>query len=375
MKVAINALPIFPSRTESSEVYFENLVSALEGQPSSLDFVLIGHLNNKKWLEDLKSRFPKKIIPLPFSIWDRIAFEQLFLPAWLKKNHFDLFYSPQGNSLPLLSRRPCVMNVRYMINFVYPESVSRIKRLYFNPMMKASARKARMIICGSQSVKGEIVSHLQIPEEKVRVIYHGVPRHFTGEATENDAIFREQKIQKPYILAVGSPLPYKNLKRVLNAFIRLKTREDLPHKLVIIGKKEIQTTLQDILDAAPPALRKEVIFTGFTPNKFLPPFYRNADLFVFPSYCESFGNPALEAMASGIPLITSRIQAMPEIAGEAAYYVDPFSEDSIREGMKTVLFNPALKKKMIEKGRERVRLFTWKKTAVNTLEVLNSALG
>ena len=180
---------------------------------------------------------------------------------------------------------------------------------------------------------------------------------------------RRYRLPTRYLLFVGTLEPRKNLTALLHAYAMLRAEwhdEDL--KLVVAGRtgwlyQDIFATVKSL------GLEEEVIFTGFVDDEDLPHLYWGAQLFVFPSLYEGFGLPILEAMASGVPVVTSNTASMPEVAGDAAMLVDPHDSKAIAEGMGKVLYQGRLRDVLIEKGLARARHFTWESVARRTLEL------
>ena len=200
-----------------------------------------------------------------------------------------------------------------------------------------------------------------VSEKNIDVIYPGFDDSFgrLNKAVAKDFIKRNHNIDAPFFVFVGSLIPRKNLVRVINAMDKLKSV--LPkHKLVVVGKKgwlydEIFETVDKL------KVHNSVIFTSYVSESDLPFFYNAADALVFASLHEGFGIPILEAMACGCPVITSNKSSMPEVAGDAALFVDPLDVDAIANAMRTIVENDMLKKDLIAKGIERVKKFSWDK--------------
>lgn len=370
MRVAINALSLRPGISISSQVYLTNLLDALQQHDRVNEYLLVAGPWNADLFHLAADNFGMVVVPWRLGRVQRIAVEHTILPTLLQKKRVDVFYAVQGNTLPLRLPCPAVLNIRYVQNFSFPESLSRMKRYYLGIMMRLAAAKAARIICGSQSVQAEIVKYLKVSPDKVRVIYHGIAKNFLERPREApEGFLAKLGIERPYILSIGNALPHKNLGRLIQAYVQLKNWEPFPHQLVIVGEAGIRETVSRELRDVPPPLKEQIIFTGYLENCHLPPLYRSADLFVFPSYCESFGTPLLEAMASGTPIVTSNIQAMPEVAGEAAYLANPFDSGDLALGMFRVLTQPELREALIRKGEARIRDFSWDRTAQQTVQV------
>ena len=214
--------------------------------------------------------------------------------------------------------------------------------------------KISKIITVSNYAKEEICSKLLLPRDKVYPIYHGV----------NLKIFNEKSSmlgQGNYFLHVSQYQPKKNVDRIIEAYIKLP--EPKPKLVLIVPgyKKEIKD--ENVILIKVPKTHKE-----------LATFYRNAIAFVFPSLHETFGMSILEAMACGCPVITSNISACPEIAGSAALLVNPYSVEEIANVMQRLMKDSKLRKELSERGIERAKKFTWKRSAMNHLKVFEEIL-
>ena len=230
-------------------------------------------------------------------------------------------------------------------------------------------KKATRIIAVSQTTKHDLVKHLDIPEERISVIYEGID-HQVFKPTSR------RLVDYPYVLFVGSEHPRKNLARLLRAFSRLKSQrrfKDL--KLLKVGKaggpeaEFRKHTLQAINELNIPS---DVVFTDYVAEEDLPAYYSSAECFILPSLYEGFGLPPLEAMACGCPVIVSNRASLPEVTGEAAVKVDPLRTYSIASALEVVLTDERLKRELVSKGLERARQFSWEKAARETMEVYQS---
>lgn len=206
-------------------------------------------------------------------------------------------------------------------------------------------------------------------------IYSGsTTRHFQPlEEVNITKVLKKYKINQPYILYVGSFDARKNLLGLLNAFSKL--RQHLPAwKLVIVGARKWKSTpVFEVVQRL--QLEEYVHFTGFVEEADLPALYNGADLFVFPSLYEGFGLPVLEAMACGIPVVTSNTSSLPEVAGDAALLVDPMDVEAIAAAMQQVLSDPGLAAELRRRGLEQASKFSWERTARETLAVYEKVLA
>ncbi|MGC1122574.1 MAG: glycosyltransferase family 1 protein [Candidatus Methanofastidiosia archaeon] len=217
-------------------------------------------------------------------------------------------------------------------------------------------RRIDSIITVSQSEKLNICRVLSIPEEKVHVIYHGVSPDFKSVKEEiAEKTLRKYDIDLPFIFHVSAYQPKKNVTRLIKAFKTLPSGT-----MLVMGgnqKSPVRELIRDL------GVGDRVVCTGFVEVPDLVALYNTAALFAFPSLHESFGMPIVEAMACGCPVLTSSVFAMPEVAGDAAVLVNPYSVNEIAAGMKQMLTDSSLRKDLKKKGFRRAEKFTWEKNA------------
>ena len=257
----------------------------------------------------------------------------------------------------------------YDLSFVrHPEwhPADRVK--YFERYCLKKLPQADAILTISEFSKREIMGLLNLPPDKITVTLLGVDRIFTPGRQ------RVPGLPERYILSLGNLEPRKNLPVLVHAYASLPGDLQERYPLVIAGAKawhhhELNSTLSSL------ERKGKIILTGYIPQGVLPNLYKNASLFVYPSLYEGFGLPVLEAMASGVPVITSNTTSLPEVVGDAGLLVDPQSIDALREGMSRLLADDTLRKDISEKGLERARFFSWEKCSRETLAVYDRVLG
>ena len=265
----------------------------------------------------------------------------------------------------LFRRQPFIVTVHDIARFRFgfdPESM--IERL----MLKLDVlgiKRAAHVIATSQHTRDDIMQYLGIPEEKITVIYNGsdcrVFKPVNGEGESLDGRF---------ILYVGSERPRKNLGRLFEAFAELRPEFD-GLKLVKVGpvgrsesyRRDTMRKLSCL------AIVDDVVFVDYVPENDLASYYTSAELLAYPSYYEGFGLPPLEAMCSGCPVVTSNTSSLPEVVGEAGIMVSPTDTGGWVEAMRRVLIDRELRNRMIAKGLEQAKKFSWDRTAQQTLEV------
>jgi glycosyltransferase involved in cell wall biosynthesis len=243
-------------------------------------------------------------------------------------------------------------------------------RLYADIMARADR-----IIADSAYTKADILRFYSIPEERIDVVPLGVDvpaRSIGGE--EVRAVRARYGIPTPYLLHVGRIETKKNLRRSLEAFAEVRKQSAEVVQFVLAGTpgpgaEEVFRTIERF------NLSEAVHLAGYVSQEDLPALYSGALAFLFPSLYEGFGMPVLEAMACGTPVLTSNVTSLPEVAGDAALLVDPLDVDSIVRGMLRLLEEPRLRDAYVRKGLERVKEFTWERTARETLAVYRKTLG
>jgi glycosyltransferase involved in cell wall biosynthesis len=290
----------------------------------------------------------------------RIWFDGI-LPRALRKHRADAFLSPDG----YLSLRTDVpqLPVIHDLNFEhFPEDLPPAYSRYYRNRFPRFAKKAARIVTVSEFSKQDIVQTYHIPPEKIDVVYNGIGSIFAPLAEGERGKVRQRLTGgMPYFVCVGSLHPRKNIARLLEAFDRFaETQNDA--RLVIVGEA---FWWDDRMKAAWKVMRHtdKVVFTGRLEQTELHNTLADALALVFVSYFEGFGIPVAEAMKCGVPVIAANATSLPEVAGDAAVYCDPFSVDSIREAMERMWNDEALRKKLSVAGLERAANYTWDRTA------------
>ena len=245
--------------------------------------------------------------------------------------------------------------------------------LYMRLMTRLAARSADRIIAVSEATKRDLQRVLRVPDRQIVVIHEAVGPEFAQPPAPAavEAVIRRYGLARPYCLFVGNLEPRKNLSRLIEAFglvrTHLRAAGQAP-QLVLAGTRA--WLYNGVLRAVEThGLATGVVFTGYVPPADLPALYAAAACFVFPSVYEGFGLPVLEAMAAGTPVVASRAGAIPEVAGDAALLIDADRPAVIAEAIETVLADPLLRGRLVERGRARARTFTWEDVARQTLAV------
>jgi glycosyltransferase involved in cell wall biosynthesis len=296
----------------------------------------------------------------------RTLSEHLYSPVRLPLGGIDVFNTLMA---PIVNFPwGLVIHMKTMHAYTEPESVKLLPRTYRRLSYPRSARAANAIVINSNSLRAEINRYLDVDASKLRLIYEAVD-HDTfkpGDADESRKIVATHGVSKPFVLFVSSLWPYKNCHGLVRAWAQAK--EELgDRQLVIVGHLRDEQYVGELKALiAELGVGDDVVFVGGVPNAETVHFYRAADVFVYPSFNETFGLPILEAMASGCPVVTSDVTSMPEVAGGAAVLADPAEPASIAKGMIVAIEG---RERLRSMGLTRAAGFTWAATSAATLDV------
>lgn len=295
--------------------------------------------------------------PILYYIW----FEWL-VPPILRRHKVDLFLSPDGY-LSINSEKP-QLAVIHDINFeYYPRHLPWFARKYYRFFFPKFAEKARRIATVSQFSKEDIIRHYEIEPEKIDVVYNGVSDVYAPVSAEVKIATRAEFTEgSEYFIFIGSIQPRKNLAQLFKAFDAFKKANKTDIKLLIVGEKRWWTrAIQKAFEEMD--YQDQVIFSGRLEQNHLSRALASSLALVYVSFFEGFGIPIVEAMNCDVPVITSNVTSMPEVAGKAGIYVSPFDFQSIQEGMEKVAFNKELVAQLIEAGKIQRQKFSWDQTA------------
>jgi len=295
--------------------------------------------------------------PFLFYLWFEFSVTKI-----LKQIKPDIFLSPDGY-LSLRTKIPSLAII-HDLNFEhYPEDLPWLVKKYYKYYFPKFAKKAKRIGTVSEFSKSDIIKQYSIPKEKIDVIFNGANENFKAptELKKQETLEKYSK-GKPYFIFVGSLHPRKNLSNLFLAFDKFKQTDNSEIKLLIAGEKKWWT--QDIEKAYKQmTFADDVIFIGRVSEEKLANIIGSALAMTFVSYFEGFGIPIVEAFYCETPVIASNVTSLPEIAGDAALFIDPFSVDSIAEAMHKIATDENLRKDLIEKGKLRKQEFSWQKSA------------
>jgi glycosyltransferase involved in cell wall biosynthesis len=346
--------------------YIRNLLRQLARIDRETEFVVLCRPEDAVTI----AGFGENIRPVAETAGNYSIAEQLKIPVKLMREGVTLFHAPHY-VLPPLVRCRSVVTIHDCIHLMFPQYLpNRVALKYARASITGAARRATRVLTVSESSKRDILRFVDIPPEKIDVIYNAYDERFAIEPNEEDVVrVRERyQLQDPFILYAGNVKPHKNLERLIEAF-HIVRQAGLDHlKLVLIGD-DISRYAALRRAVHQHQLHKYVRFLGYMPEETLAVMYRLASVFVFPSLYEGFGLPPLEAMASGTPVVTSNVSSLPEVAGDAALLVDPLDARDIAEGIHRVLMDADLRSGLRARGAVRARQFSWEASARRVREI------
>ncbi len=318
-----------------------------------------------------------KLRDAPYPVW-----EQFVLPSAAKKANCDILHCT-SNTAPLSTTIPLVVTLH---DIIYMEKLSLLSKgftnyqkfgnLYRRMVVPGVVRKCKKLITVSEFEKQRIADFFKIGPEKVQAIYNGVSEHFkpVTDPANLDAVRKKYKLPDRFFFFFGNTDPKKNTRGVLKALSLFLKESDEKIPLVMLDYDR-DALAKLIEEAGDPSLQDHIILTGYVPNTELPGIYSLSTVFLYPSLRESFGIPMLEAMACGTPVITSNTSSMPEVAGNAALFIDPFKPEQITENMFRLLSDQALRTGLIASGLEQAKKFTWKNMTLGVIQVYNEIIS
>ncbi|MBM3777041.1 MAG: glycosyltransferase family 4 protein [Acidimicrobiia bacterium] len=363
MRVAIDARKLHDFGIGT---YIRNLLRHLARADRETEYVLLCLEQDMPVARQLGENFRAVREPSPnYSLR-----EQIHVPWVLWREKPDVFHAPHYVLPPAV---PCrsVVTIHDCIHLRFPQYLpNRAAWLYARASMWSAIRRADRVLTVSEASKQDLLRYFGVRPDKVVVTYNALDERF-GRTMDEEAIGRVREryqLHHPFVLYVGTVKPHKNLVRLIDAFEGLRREGFSDLKLLIIGDEISKyPALRHAVHQH--KLHKHVRFLGFQSDDTLAVLYKLAAAFVFPSLYEGFGLPPLEAMAYGTPVVTSNVSSLPEVAGDAAVLVDPYDAIDIRDGIRRVLTDQALRDTLREKGFARARAFSWVRSVDQTLAI------
>lgn len=371
MKIGIEAQRIFRTKKHGMDIVALELIKALQ----KIDLVNQYYIFVKKGDDKdcLAETANFNIVEVPGATY--ADWEQIFLPMYAKKFKVDILHCT-SNTAPILYSSKTVVTLHDVIFLENNQTSStsswyqNLGRIYRKLIVPKSVKNATHIITVSEFESNQICKILNIQNNNISVVYNSFGKHFSKKySIENiDMVKRKYKLPENYIFYIGNTDPKKNILNTIRAYRNYCINSINPIPLVIADISE--PFLESVLEKTDTkSLRNRIVLTGYIHNADLPCIYAGANLFLYPSLRESFGIPVLESMASGTPVITSNISALPEIVGKAALLVDPRNEKNIGEAMLQILSNENKSEELVKEGYERIKQFSWDLSANKLLNI------
>lgn len=364
MKAALDASSAAKPGGSGIQVYIRSLVGALAALPGDHEFTLCyraSRFKNRNYFLPLPDkRFKEKIIQEPFN------------PLFGRS--VDVFHGPDAR-LPGYERPALVATIHDLFSLVSDDFADEKFRTKKRKRYADLAARADVIIVPSESTAIDVKKHLSVVPERLKIVPHGVGEAFRPQGEDEiERVRAKLGIRKDeYVLYVGNVSARKNTARLVRAFRAAIASIEEPPVLVIAGSDGYGSEETDReIEASPPGA---VIKTGYVDDLDLPALYSGAAVFAFPSLYEGFGIPVLEAFACETPVVCSTAASLPEVAGDAAFMVDPSDENALGRGILDALEGGERVAALVEKGKKRVDAFTWKSCAEKTLAAYEYALN
>ena len=358
------------------EIYTLNLVRELLAIDEKNEYVLFYNSASRPLPSPLPMSWEGKnvqIINLMRS--NRLLNSLMRFTGWPKVDKLlgglDIFFSPRHSFLALSKSCKYVITV-HDLSFIHEPGFFSVKSRLWHWLVsdKKAAQNATVIIAVSKSTKQDLVKFFGIPEDRIHVVYPGVELH-NPLGQGGKSVKQKYNLPEEYILFLGTIEPRKNVEHIIAAFEQTREKLNRPIGLVLAGR--LGWLYKDVLKQAHASkFSNDIKFLDTITEAEKPELIKTASLLAFVSYYEGFGFPPLEGTASGVPVVAAMNSSIPEVMGDAVMYVNPFRVDQIAKAFETVLSDDGFRRKLIDEGLDRVKQFTWRRTAEQTLEVFTN---
>lgn len=357
--------------------YTFHLVKALLEIDQQNDYVLYFDHRMPGAVIDGFSQTNVTVRRLPFSRYRKFlpfAYSHMLIAAYLYRDRLDIFHAP-ANVMPLTYNRPTVVTIHDLAIYEHPEwfpSQIASTRL----LVPQSVKKAAAVIAVSKATKKELLSLFNVASAKVTVIPEAADATLLDLRDRTADVQKIYRLPKKYILYVGTIDPRKNIPALVQAWQRLvRLRPEVVNKTALVIAGGIGYRGKEVLGTVAALKLSSIRMIGYLPHNHKVKLMAQAAAFVFPTRHEGFGLPVLEAMQLGTPVISTNVSAIPEVAGQAALLDSPEDVEALAEHIRQVLTRPVLTQRLRRAGIKQAKLFSWRKTALETLALYKKALG
>lgn len=346
--------------------YVRNLVRALAAIDAENQYVLLTKPADKDSLRDLPANFQVATETSPvYSVRELVSL------SWqLYRRKLDLYHSTHY-VLPAWVQSKVVVTIHDIIHLLYPEFLpSNLAFLYAQRMIRRSLTRGDRILAVSHNTRSDLMHHFDVDGRKIQVVHNGVEDVFRKPLPSEvlDRWLRDLGISPPYLLFVGNPKPHKNLDNVVKAYARARRLAQFDAPLICVGHRD-GSEFKIRQRAEYLGVGDRVRLLGHVAQEALPAIYQGATLFLYPTLYEGFGLPVIEAMASGVAVITSNTSALKEIAEGYAHLVDPLDIDGMAKAIARCMGDPEHRASLAKLGLRRSEDFRWDRAAKRTLEI------
>ncbi len=366
MKVAINTRFLLP-QLEGIGTFTHEICRRMVLQNKNIEFhFLFDRKFDRKYIyaDNIVPHlaFPPARHPILWQLW-----YEWTIPRYLNKINADVFLSPD-NFCSLKTRVPTLMVTHDLAFEHYPNHIRRSHLNFFKRYSKKYHERADRIACVSKFTQQDVIKKYQIHESKTLVTYNGCNESFNTLSDKEKALVKLNIAEgKDYLLFIGALHPRKNISRLVQAFEKFKHQNPSNIKLVLVGRMAWNNgELKSIIKNS--VVKEDILQIGHMKN--VEGIISSATALCYPSLFEGFGIPILEAFQSGVPVMTSNVSSMPEVAENAALLIDPMDIDALSRGLNDIVNDPQLRNTLIHKGSKRVESFSWDKSAVQIFDAL-----
>lgn len=371
MRIGIEAQRLFRPKKHGVEIVILEIIRQLQRIDTENEYFVYVRKDEDVCLQSTPNFTIRAIDGCLFPIW-----EQIILPLAAKKDRCELLHC-SCNTAPLFTSIPLLLTVH---DVIYLEKsylgillgkgtpYQRFGNIYRRFVVPRVFKKSKQVITVSHFEKKRIDTLLSKSDSKVTVVYNSVDPLFQQITQVDEQIVKPFNLPKHFALFLGNTDPKKNSERLLEAFFIFLEKYNLELDLVVtdLSINHIQKIAHQL---GYERWLNRIHGIGYVTNSKMPHLYLKSDLFLCPSIRESFGIPVVEAMTCGVPVLTSNTSSLPEISGDAAFFIDPCNPTEIADGINLLISSPETREKLIVKGKENAKRYSWKESATMTLNI------